>query len=110
LFFSESNCEECVNSAILQLNEQKDLIGSDKIIILINALSKRYVSQYKINNQLKYPVFEIATNQEFFSPSSFPIFFMIEKETLRINSAYIPLKENPKGTKDYFNKIAKDYF
>jgi hypothetical protein len=77
---------------------------------MISALSKRYVSWYKINNQLMYPVFEISTIREELFPASYPLFFIIEKETMRINSIYAPLKENPMGTKDYLSKIARDYF
>jgi hypothetical protein len=76
---------------------------------MINATGKRYVSQYKSQTSLEYPIWEITTNfNSLISPP--PFFFVVEKESLRINSAYIPQKEKPEEISRYLDKIIADYF
>jgi hypothetical protein len=107
LFFSDKHCDECVNAETEKLNQLSDY---KHIVVLISATNKRYVSQYKSNRQLKYPVYEIKTNEETFSSMSSPFYFVIESKTMRINSTFVPQKHQPEETKRYLSKIIRDYF
>jgi hypothetical protein len=108
LYFSENSCNMCVDMEITRLNEKADLIVSDNTIILISATSKRYVAQYKHNNKLKFPVYEIQSKKKDFP--AFPFYFIIDKESKRINSSFFPSKYTPDETDKYLNKMTEDYF
>jgi hypothetical protein len=110
LFFSESACDMCVNLEISRLNEKADLVVSDNTIILITALNNRYVAQYKSNNASKYPIYEIRTIKNDYPLPSGPLYFVIEKESGRINSAFFPSKYNPSQTDKYLANITENYF
>jgi hypothetical protein len=109
LCFSESSCGECVETELEKLNKKNQFADSVNVIILINASSRRYVHQYQTNHQ-KYPVYEMKTNQAQFSSIIAPFFFILEKKTLRVNAAFIPLKHQPEETHKYLNKVIHDYF
>jgi hypothetical protein len=109
LCFSENSCDECVEAELDKLNKKNQLAGSENVIILINASDKRYVHQYQTNHQ-KYPVYEMKTNQAQLSSIIAPFFFILEKETMRVNAAFVPLKHQPEETDKYLNKVINDYF
>jgi peroxiredoxin len=109
-YFSETSCDMCVDMEIARLNEKADLTVSDNTVILISAISKRYVSQYKSNNKLRFPVYEIKSRNETFLPSFLPCYFIIDNDSKRINSSFFPSKYTPDETDRYLNKIAEDYF
>jgi hypothetical protein len=109
LYFSEGTCDLCLNAEISRLNENADLVVSDNAIILISAISKRYVAQYKNDNKLKFPVFEIKSSGEKILPPGL-FYFVIEKESKRINSAFFPSKYKPAEADRYLNDITGKYF
>jgi hypothetical protein len=107
-YFAESSCDMCVDMEIARLNENADLIVAENTVILISATNKRYVTQYKTNNKLQFPVYEIqSANNDF---PSIPFYFIIDKESGRINSSFFPSKYTPDETDKYLNKITEDYF
>jgi hypothetical protein len=109
-YFSETSCDMCVDIEIARLNEKTESVVSNNTIILISAISKRYVAQYKNNNnKLQFPVYEIKSGKEDFLPS-LPFYFIIDKESKRINSSFFPSKYTPDETDKYLSKIAEDYF
>jgi peroxiredoxin len=108
-YFSEVSCDMCVDMEIARLNEKADLTVSDNTVILISAISKRYVAQYTNNNKLKFSIYEIKSKGDKFLPS-LPCYFIIDYDSKRINSAFFPSKYTPDETDRYLNKIAEDYF
>jgi peroxiredoxin len=108
-YFSETSCDMCIDMEIARLNEKTEPVVSNNTIILISAISKRYVAQYKNNNKLQFPVYEIKSGKEDFLPS-LPFYFIIDKESKRINSSFFPSKYTPDETDKYLSKIAEDYF
>jgi hypothetical protein len=109
LYFSEGTCDICLNTEISRLNEKADLVVSDNTIILVSAISKRYVAQYKNDNKLKFPVFEIKSSGEKILPPDL-FYFVIEKESKRINSAFFSSKYKPAEADRYLNDITGKYF
>jgi hypothetical protein len=107
-YFSETSCDVCVDTEIARLNEKADLIVSDNTIILIYAVSKRYVAQYKNNNKLKFPVYEIKSGKN--DLPTLPLYFVIDKESKRINSSFFPSKYTPDETDKYLDDVTEDYF
>jgi hypothetical protein len=110
LYFSESNCGECVKAELEKLDKWSDSIGVNNIIIFIDAVSMRYVAQYKANNKSKFHIYEIEIKQKNLFPTLFPIYFILEKETKRVNVAFVPRREYPEETYQYLDQITKDYF
>ena len=106
LFFAESS-----NLA----NEIENLSGDmqkfkQNIILLIRSDNKRFSSIFKNNNKIEYPCLHIQTDKNSPSAGLPPIYFILEKETLRINSSFIPQRDKTKETGSYYEKIIADYF
>jgi hypothetical protein len=110
LYFPEGSCDDCVNAALARVEARIDAIGRDRVVILINATSRRYVAQYKANARSSIPVFEARPRREGLFPVFAPCYLVIERATARVNSAYIPRRENPEGMDRYVEKVIEDYF
>jgi hypothetical protein len=100
----------CVNDALSKINE----IISDKdigrVVVLIEASSSRFVSQFKNNNKLKFSVFQLITEINYLKFSSVPLFFIYTKEIDTINSVFIPSKSNPVESQEYLVRVTNNFF
>jgi hypothetical protein len=110
LYFPEASCDECVDVTLSRVKARGDVLDSERVIILIHATSRRYVAQYKANAHLNYPIFEVQPRHEDLFPTFTPCLFLVEQTISRINTAYIPRRENPEGINRYLDKIIADYF
>ena len=83
----------------------------DDIILFVKSDTKRNVSIFKNNKKLEYPCIHIKTNEDSSYIKKTPlIYFILEKETLRINASFIPHSDKKDETIRYFEKIIADYF
>ena len=83
----------------------------DDIILFVKSDTKRNVSIFKNNKKLEYPCVHIRTNEDSSYIKKTPlIYFILEKETLRINASFIPNSEKKEETIRYYEKITADYF
>jgi hypothetical protein len=110
LYFPEFCYDQCINDAISKLNEKADLIGNDNIVILANTISKIDAMQYKSNHKWQYALYEIKSKQLQSSFVTAPFYFIVDKESGRINSAFVHSKYKPKETLEYLDKIIQNYF
>jgi hypothetical protein len=108
-YFSETSCDMCVDMEIARLNEKTGWTVFCNTVILIGSTNKRYVTQYKNSHKLRFPVYEIKSNTGQFLPA-LPFYFIIDKESGRINSSFFPSKYTPDETDKYLDQITNDYF
>lgn len=110
LFISEKHCEICIKAQIENLIENKNL-NPNNIIILIQPLSRHYIDLFKKKNKLKNTIYECKENIYKSFPDLYePYFFIIDVQTQRIQSMFIPDKTDPHTTQTYLNSINKKYF
>ena len=111
LRYSELHCNTCVNAMIEKLTQYSNYIGSKNIVLLLTSATPNYIRQLKKLKKNKFSVYNLTQNLEnLFNDVEFPYFFIIEKSTMRINSAFIPQKEYPELIDKYFENIIKEYF
>ena len=110
LYFSEFQCEMCVDSIISQLNEVF-FFDNRKLLLWVKSSNIRYVKWIEKNYGIKRDVVYRTTPniEEQLLDIELPYFFVLEKETMRINSTFIPLKENVELTKKYLTDITAKY-
>ena len=80
------------------------------IILLIKSHNKRFVSIFKQSKKIEYPCFHLQTNRDLSFVNIPVIYFMLEKETLRINASFIPHSDKKEETISYYEKIIADYY
>jgi hypothetical protein len=104
LYFSETGCDMCLEAQLAALNKWRDSINSN-IILFLYATNNRYVQIQQ--SKLAYPIYRVFKK---LTSDDMPLYFMIEKETMRINSPFFPLKELPDQTEKYLGYIKEKYF
>lgn len=109
-FFSEGACSECIEKEISNIEKIKEMIGPQNIIFLIKPHSKRYIAQFKQIYKPVYGIYELKRAQQDLLPEFSPIFFVVEKESLRINSAFIPSMYKDNATASYLEILFDKYF
>lgn len=83
----------------------------DNIIILLQTFSNRNVEIFKRKNNLKYTVLGSDEGIYKFLPDLYePYFFILNIPTKRIQSMFIPDKNDPNTTQVYLNSINSKYF
>lgn len=108
-FLSESSCDMCTDSEISNLEKFYDAIGKDNIIILIESDNNRFVTYYRENKFKKYTCYRVKHHAQSTGTIQ-PFFFILEKESLRINSTFMPQKEKPQHTEFYLMQVIDNYF
>lgn len=110
LNFSELNCNTCVDEQIEYINEYADLIGVSNVLIFVTCNDYSLVRKLKKMNNLKFELFNLGDSlSNVIRDIGFPYFFVID-ESMRINSIFIPEKNNKKLTFTYLDSVLKNYY
>lgn len=110
LFISEKHCDICIKAQVENLIENKTL-NPNNIIILIQPFSRHYIELFKKKNKLTNTIYECKENTYKSFPDLYePYFFIIDIQTQRIQSMFIPDKTDPHATQVYLNNINRKYF
>lgn len=110
LKFSELNCNTCVDEQIEYINEYADLIGVSNVLIFVTCNDYSLVRKLKKMNNLKFELFNLGDSlSNVIRDIGFPYFFVID-ESMRINSIFIPEKNNKKLTFTYLDSVLKNYY
>ena len=108
MFFHENMLNTDMELDSLSKNMEK---FKDDIILFVKSDTKRHVAVFKNNKKLEYPCIHIQTTRDSSYINRTPlIYFVLEKETLRINASFIPNSEKMEETLSYYEKIIADYF
>lgn len=110
LFVSDKHCEICIEAQLECILKNKNS-NPDNIIILLQTFSNRNVEIFKRKNNLKYTVLGSDEGIYKFLPDLYePYFFILNIPTKRIQSMFIPDKNDPNTTQVYLNSINSKYF
>ena len=111
LRYSEFHCNTCIDTMINNLIELSNKIGDKHILLLVSSTSTTYINLFSKSKKLSFKIYRLSPDLEKRLPDiNIPYYFVIEKSNMRINSAFVPLKENNKLTKKYMEKIKEHYF
>jgi hypothetical protein len=111
LRYSESHCNTCINTMIENLNKFSNYIESKNIILLSTSVSPNYISQIRKVKNIKFSIYELPPDLEnLFKDIDIPYYFVIEKCSMRVNSAFVPQKEYPELIDAYLKNVIKEYF
>jgi hypothetical protein len=109
--FSELHCNTCIDFMIENLIKDSIFIGIENIVLLSSSTSPNYVYHFKKAKGIKFPMYKLTPNlEELFMDIDIPYCFVIEKSAMRINSVFVPQKENPELTNKYLQNLIKEYF
>ncbi len=110
LYFTDFQCDLCVDSLIKTLDEM-NFFRDHNISLWIKTSNTRYLSwvekNYNVNRGLLFRT--TPEIEEQLLDIELPYFFVLDIESMRINSTFIPLKENSNLTREYLNNIKEKY-
>ena len=104
LYFSETGCDMCLEAQLGFLNKWRDSIDNN-IILFLYSLNNRYVQIQQ--SKLGYPIYRVFKK---LSSDDMPVYFVIDKESMRVNAPFFPQKELPSNTEKYLGHIKEKYF
>jgi len=109
--YSELHCNTCIDAQIDALKANIDLFNKNDVIILTKSTNRQYITQFKKFNKIEFPIYELTDSLEVIIPDiDLPYYFIIEKKTTRINSAFVPHKEISDITEKYLNLVKEKYW
>lgn len=112
LRFSESNCEDCINSEIDVLLKNKEL--KENIILIISLQKKRdlfvYHRKYKEKGLKNIKMYLLADNGLNIPAEklNMPYYFCVNS-SLTMTNFFIPQKDKPKLSENYLETTSKNY-
>lgn len=107
--YSELNCSTCIDAQIQNLNEFAKLIGVHNILLLTTYQNDIYMQRFRKVNKIKFEILNIDQDSVL-ADIGVPYFFILTSKEMRIQSMFIPQKEEPKLTYDYLQLIREKYF
>jgi hypothetical protein len=110
LYLTDYQCGMCIDSLINILHTM-DFFKENNITLWIKSSNLRYINWVEKNYNIKSDaIFKTSPNvEEELLNIELPYFFILEKETMRIYSTFIPLKENSGLTRTYLQGIKSKY-
>lgn len=110
-FFSELYCDVCIEAQIVNLKGMSDSVGYQNILFLVNSFSLRYVQQLINKYDLKFQIYQFDKDLYQEIPDMHePYFFILEKQSMRMQSVFIPQKENSESAMKYLGAVYSKYF
>lgn len=106
LRISDAQCNKCIEHSLYYLNKYKDQLKTKNIILIGNFRDRRSYSIFtRLTSLLPQNTFSL-TSEDFILPvDSLNLPYIITTNTsLRIENIFVPLKEVPLRTNDFFEK------
>ncbi len=106
--FSEGSCDDCT---IIELQKIKKIFYQDKnkvrILVLAKYSNTRHLTVFKKTHGLDFEIFR--TKEGLLKELNMPFYFVLDSDFI-LKDLYVPAKEIPDLTTDYFNIILKKHF
>jgi hypothetical protein len=113
LRYSDLNCNTCIDTMINNLFSISSFTGNINIIMLVTSQDTNYISLLKKGKNISFPIYKLSAElDKLFTDINLPYFFIIEKSitSIRINSTFVPLKEDQDLTHNYLQNVVQQYF
>lgn len=111
LLFSELYCDVCIEAELNNLKKIADSVGFRNIILLVNAVSPRYIPLLIKKYDLKFKIYQYSKELYKEVPNlEMPCFFVLGSDPIRVQSFFIPQKEEPELTQKYLRTVFSEYF
>ena len=108
--YSQLGCMACVDKELKRIDNLAKKIGYDKIIVLATYFSNRDLYSYKRVNDIKVEMYNIPIGSfhNDIEKLKIPYIFIVNK-TLEIKSLFIPRKDIPQLTEEYYKYISSSF-
>lgn len=111
LLFSELYCDICIEAELENLKKMANAGGEQDIILLINSISTRYVSLLVKKYDLNFKIYQYSKELYKEIPDLMtPYYFVLQTNPMRMQSFFIPQKEEPELTQKYLRTVFSEYF
>ncbi|MCL2651070.1 MAG: hypothetical protein FWD60_08625 [Candidatus Azobacteroides sp.] len=113
LRYSDLHCNICIDTMINNLINVSNDIGNENIILLITSQDTNYIPLLTKRKRVSFLIYKLTDElDKLFTDIDLPYYLMIEKSNtnMRINSVFVPLKENQHLTHRYLQNIIREYF
>jgi hypothetical protein len=108
-YYSELNCNSCVEIIIKEIENFRDSIGSDNIVYLSDYKRIRDMQIFKRINHISSEIYNISSLNIPLEKMHVPLLFVLDNDK-RIRSVFIPNKEDIKTIKLYLSTIKMKHF
>ena len=111
LLFSSTHCQACIQTEMLNLSDSP-LNESRDVLILILTSDRRYAQIVAQTNEAHDRVYMVAETDSSIPAVSLlnaPCYFVIEKGSFRINSAYVSQKNTPELSQSYLKRVSEKF-
>lgn len=107
--FTDNNCMACIDSQMMLISKHVELFRSENILLLVSARVKRDImiklKQFNIDNQVYFISHINGIELEGYNT---PYYFVIDEDCV-MNLVFIPSKEIPLLTENYFSILNKRF-
>jgi hypothetical protein len=109
--WTDKSCEMCYDNVLANLKEAAEIIGDDKIIVIVplDHLRKTFVTFNE--NQIPINILAIKNNEILGLESlenGFSPFFFVATKDLKVSHIFIPSTKSPTVTSAYLNQVIKN--
>lgn len=108
-YYSDLNCNSCVESIVAEIENFRDSIGIDNIIYISDYKRTRDMQIFKRINQIKSEIFNISSLNIPMDQAHVPFLFVLGKDN-EVRSVYVPNKEDLNNLKSYLSIVRNMYF
>ncbi|GHV19880.1 hypothetical protein FACS1894174_00650 [Bacteroidia bacterium] len=108
-YYSEIDCNSCVEDFVSIINEFKDKISEENMIYFSSYKNKDDMYMFKRINKIHVPIFNLRGHEIFQKRLNVPFCFVIDKNGYS-DCIYFPAKDNINVIRKYMNHIIKKHF
>jgi len=106
--FSNSKCFYCIEDILFFINKYKKEINLENVVLLGSFQNQRDHMMFKRGNNINFKIYNIYNQKlELYVETLNHPYIIITDSFLKIKSVFIPAKELPKRTDDYFRFCIK---
>lgn len=109
--FSDNHCSSCIDHTLKYLKKIEKEIGIGNIILIGDFTNRHSHSIFvRLNSEIHQKVYSYTENLQLSVDSlSLPYIFTINS-SLRVKNVFVPLKEVPKRSSNFFKKLESTVF
>lgn len=109
LRFSEISCNVCIDSQIDLVKKFVSMTDQSKFALIVTYENAEHMNRFKRLNDIDYEIFNFSGSLTGSQESEFPFYFILDQGYF-IKDTFIPIKELPGLTENYFNQMVIKHF
>ncbi|KIA92235.1 hypothetical protein OC25_17505 [Pedobacter kyungheensis] len=109
LRLTENNCNTCYEQEILRLEKLSELVGINKIALLVSFSKQKYVEIFARNYNIKFPIYNVKLSSFYYNKIeelNQPYLFVLDKSNVCEN-IFIPNSKYGSISQSFYDKIKR---